>query len=128
MFYLDHCSKLLWEPPCRWLAIRRLAVAFTVRFVAGVLLHCVSAETSLQKAKRFASLGWSAYHEQDYVQAMNWFRIAADMGSASGQAGIGWLSRNGLGDRRTTLRRCAGFAWPPWAVALGVGASGAEKK
>jgi uncharacterized protein len=34
---------------------------------------------------------------QDYAQAVNWYRQAADQGNADAQAGLGWMYCKGLG-------------------------------
>jgi TPR repeat protein len=50
---------------------------------------------------------------QDYAEAMRWYRKAADAGNSSAMNNIGWLYRTARACRRTTRRRCGGFAKPP---------------
>ena len=51
--------------------------------------------------------------QQDYVEAVKWFRRAADQGNAGAQLNLGFSIHNGKGVQRTMPRRSSGIAERP---------------
>ena len=50
---------------------------------------------------------------QDYAQALDWFRKAADQGNADAQCNLGSMYATATASRRTTRRPLRGSARPP---------------
>ena len=48
--------------------------------------------------------------EQDYVEAVSWFRLAAEQGNAGAQDNLGYAYRNGEVLSKTMLKRSNGIA------------------
>jgi TPR repeat protein len=70
-----------------------------------VVLLVASIDVGAQKLpedwpREYFARGWTAMRRNDYVQAMNWFQMAAAYDFAPAQGSIGWLYRNGQGVTR----------------------------